>query len=285
MKLVYLGPQGSYTEQAAQKAVLNWNVDKVQTYKASTIKQIIDLVDKNKGLVGIIPVENSIEGLVRETLDNIIRTKPEVKVFQEVVLPIKHCLISKNTDINKIEKIISHPQALAQCQQYLFDNFQSQKKEVSTIRSASTSEAVKSLLELDDSFAAIGSEKAAQLYGLNVIAKNINDEKDNKTRFICIAHESTTSTGNDKTSLAFTTLNEPGALVGILNIFKEHNINLSFIESRPSKKNMGEYTFFVDFDGHVSDANAKEVLEEIKPLTTFYRVIGSFPRYEEQKCD
>jgi len=278
-KILYLGPEGSNTEIAMEKAICVLGLDGYEKSRVCNVKKIIETVDNNPDYMGVIPIENSIEGLVRETVDNIIRTKSHVKVFQEIILPICNCLIAKTTDITKITKVISHPQALAQCQNYIAEKLQQDKeKNIQLINSTSTSEAVKSLIDLDETYAAIGNQRAASLYGFNVLDTNINDEKDNKTRFVCIGYHLSTPTGFDRTSIAFSVCNKAGALVDVLTVFKENNINLSYIDSRPSKKNLGEYTFFVDFDGHIENENVMEVIHKISPFTTFYRFIGSYPK-------
>lgn len=278
-KIAYLGPEGSYTELATFRAVEILGLTECSTCRTPTVKHVIDIVDSNPDFVGVIPVENSIEGIVRESIDNLIRTKSQINVFQEVVLPISHCLISKSGDISKVKKIVSHPQALAQCQNYLFNTFGKESFDIELVKATSTSEAVRSLIHLDDSYASIGNILAARLYGMKVISEDINDEKDNKTRFVCIGRDIPAASGNDKTSLAFSTPNKAGALVDILKIFKEHDINLSYIDSRPSRKSLGEYTFLVDFDGHINDEISQKAVEKIKPLTSFFRFIGSYPKY------
>ena len=192
----------------------------------------------------------------------------------EIIVPISHCLISKSKSIEGIDKIISMPQALAQCRNFLERNF----PEAERLTSKSTSEAVKLLNDLPENYAAIGSTKAAGNYGLNILYSGINDEKDNLTRFVSLGSSIPPVTGNDKTSIAISTNNRPGTLVDILLIFKENNINLCYIESRPSKKVFGDYTFFIDFDGHIEDENIRQAIGKITPFANFYRFLGSYPK-------
>ena len=133
--------------------------------------------------------------------------------------------------------------------------------------------------KLDESFAAISNRQSAEIFGLNILAKNINDEQDNKTRFILVSRAKTHKTGNDKTSIAFSTKNQSGALVKVLNVFDSLNINLLYIDSRPSKKNLGEYVFFTDFEGHIEDEPSQKVLDLIKLNTTYIKVFGSYKRF------
>lgn len=279
-EILFLGPEGSNTETAKNIAVSLLGLEEYKPVIKYNIQEIISEVDNNKDTIAVVPIENSIEGQVRETVDKIIRTKNYVRIFQEIIIPISHCLISKSGDRAKIKTISSHPQALAQCNGYIYKLGKNLGINIENVISSSTSEAVSSLEKLDESHAAIASENAADLYNMKIVEKGINDEPDNKTRFICIGHHYPSKTGNDRTSIAFTTVNKPGALVDVLLVFKELNLNMSYIDSRPSKRNLGEYTFYVDFDGHVEDDNLKIAIERINPLISFYRLIGSYPRYK-----
>jgi len=273
--LAYMGPEGSYTEIALEKAIAKYKFEKIEKVMFPSIVQVIEYLDNNNGYGGVVPIENSIEGIVRETVDNLIRTTSRVMIAGEIYVPISHCLISKSKDIGKIDKIHSHPQGLAQCIHYIKRTFPEGAEQ---IKETSTSEAVKTLINLPPNHAAIGTERAAKLFGLHVLAKNINDEKDNMTRFVYLDSYIPKPTGNDKTSFAFSTCNKPGALVGILQAFNENNINLSYIESRPSKKVFGDYTFFVDFEGHIEDENVQKTIGKIAPLVSYYRFLGSYPK-------
>jgi len=297
LNIIYLGPAGSYTEIAAENliAALNYKENLLQTYEAEysgltpasqfnktpkpSILRVIEAVDNNNGNIGVVPIENSIEGIVRETLDNLARSSSAVMITGEIIVPISHCLISKSEDISKIDKIISKPEAIAQCQYFIASNL---KDNVEKISATSTSDAVRQLIDLPENYAAIGSAKAAEIYGLKITAKNINDEKDNLTRFVSLGSKIPAVTGNDKTSIALSACNKPGALVDILAVFKENNLNLSYIESRPSKKVFGDYTFFIDFEGHIEDERAQKTINKIAPLVNFYRFLGSYPKYTKQ---
>lgn len=274
--VAYLGPGGSYTEMAKDMFCEKYALSASQE-PMKTIKSVLEFVDENPNTIGILPIENSIEGAVRETIDNLIRTKnTNIRILSEMVMPIHHCLLSKTTELYSITGVISHPQALAQCQNYIHNNL---PRNLHIIEAASTAEAAKKLEEYNLTYAAIGSEKTAEIYNLNILACNINDEPDNKTRFAIIGDFETPKTQSDNTTLAFSTENKPGALLEILQIFHDHEINLSYIDSRPSKTKFGEYTFFVDFDGHISDEKTAKVLEEVKSRTHYYRLVGSYERW------
>lgn len=274
--LAYLGPGGSYTEMAKDMFCEKYALS-AQQEPMKTIKSVLEFVDETPNTIGILPIENSIEGAVRETIDNLIRTKnANIRILSEMVMPIHHCLLSKTTELYSITGVISHPQALAQCQNYIHNNL---PRNLHIIEAASTAEAAKKLGEYNLTYAAIGSEKTAEIYNLNVLACNINDEPDNKTRFALIGDFETPKTQSDNTTLAFSTENKPGALLEILQIFHDHEINLSYIDSRPSKTKFGECTFFVDFDGHITDEKTSKVLEEVKSRTHYYRLVGSYERW------
>ena len=274
--LAYLGPGGSYTELAKDLFCKKYGFD-IQFEPMSTIKSVLEYVDQNPDSIGVLPIENSIEGAVRETIDNLIRTKnPNIRILSEVVMPIKQCLLSRTTEIYSITGVISHPQALAQCQEFIHNEL---PRNLNIIQVASTAEAARSLQEYNLTYAAIGSEKTAEIYNLNILKENINDDPDNKTRFALIGDFETTKSENDNTTLAFSTENKPGALLNILQIFHDYNINLSYIDSRPSKTAFGEYTFFVDFDGHITDEIVIQAIEKIKKHTQVYRLVGSYERW------
>jgi prephenate dehydratase len=271
--IFYLGPAGTYTEIAADY-VLKEEKSLQKSPKAS-ILQVIESVDNSNGNIGIVPIENSIEGIVRETVDNLVKTTSRVMITSEILVPISHCLIAKTKDINKINKIISKPEAIAQCNYFIASNL---SPSVEKIAASSTSEAVRQLTELPENYAAIGTFKAAEIYGMQIIARDINDEKDNLTRFVTLGSKVALQTGNDKTSIALTAHNQPGSLVDILSVFRDNGLNLSYIESRPAKKVFGDYTFFIDFDGHIEDESVQRTIGKIAPLVSFYRFLGSFPK-------
>lgn len=273
--LVYLGPEGSYTEVAAEGLIQALGVKIFKKVVKNSIISVINEVDRSDNTIGVVPIENSIEGIVRETLDNLVRTETQVIATAEIVVPISHCLISKSKSLDHIEKITSIPQALAQCRHYIEKTL----PDAQILTSTSTSEAVKQLSNLSPGHAAIGSARAARIYGFNILDSNINDEKDNFTRFIVLGTAIPPVTGNDKTSIAFTVQNRPGALVELLSVFRENNINLSYIESRPARRVLGDYRFFIDFEGHIQEENVRRTVEKIRPFVSFYRFLGSYKSF------
>ncbi len=273
--IAYLGPQASFTEMAKDYFCDKFNINAYPT-SLTTIRQVVEYVDDNPDTLGVLAVENSIEGTVRESLDNLMMTKnPNIRILSEYYMPIHHCLLARTTEFSSITGVISHPQALAQCQNFIHNEM---PFNVNIIEAPSTAEAAKSLQNYNLTYGSIGSRKTAETYNLNVLKENINDDKSNQTRFILIGDFETDETGNDKTSLAFSTENKPGALLNILEIFMKNNINLSYIASRPSKQQFGDYIFIVNFDGHIHEPKIMGTIQEIKEKITFMRFLGSYKK-------
>lgn len=271
----YLGPEGSFTHQALSrylnKAGKNENICSFQT-----ISQVIDSISSGKIQSGIVPIENSIEGSVGETLDQLSRASQKVTINHEVIISIEHCLITRTKNLNDIKKVIAHSQALSQCQSYLKRFLPDAVLEPA----ASNSLAVKIVSEVNNELAAIGPKMAAEIYKVPVFETGINDEKENFTRFVLIGIETMGPTGKDKTTIAFgVPYDKPGALVGVLNSFSNEKINLSRIESRPSRKTLGEYIFYVDLEAHREDPALKRALSQVASEFSFYRWLGSYPRW------
>ncbi len=274
-KLLFLGPKGSYSDFAKNKFIDAFNLHCVSTNLKSISSVIKALRDENsEDIAAVIPIENSIEGIVRETLDNLSSLKKEeYKIVAETTMNIEHALLGYADKKSDIKVVRSHPQALAQCKKYLQDNFPDSLIEEATL---STSAAVKSLQTAEKSIAAIGSLECAEMYNVPIIDTKINDEVNNQTRFILLAKFMAPQTGHDKTSITFSTENKAGALNKILTILEEYGINMSYIDSRPSKKELGEYVFYIDFEGHISDNKVEKAFEEIMPLVKMFYVIGSY---------
>ena len=272
----YLGPEGSFTHQALSTFLVKSNQKKPEIVSFQTISLVIDAVSIGKIQSGIVPVENSIEGSVGETLDSLIRTSQKVTINYEVIIPIEHCLITKNKNLNEIKKVIAHTQALSQCQSYLKRFLPDASLEPTT----SNSLAVKIISESNNGLAAIGPEMAAGIYKVPIFERSINDEKENFTRFVLVGTETMGPTGKDKTTIAFgVPYDKPGTLVGVLNSFAKEKVNLSRIESRPSRKALGEYVFYVDLEAHREDSSLKKALSEVASELSFYRWLGSYPRW------
>ncbi len=273
-KIGYLGPPGTFTQEALLK-YKNYSSEDIKEYK--TIPEVIKSIGKEVE-EGIVPVENSLEGSVNVTLD-ILAGENNLKIKREVIIPISHHLLAKdNTGQKDIATLYSHYQAVAQCRKFIEASLPEAESELTF----STAQAAKIVSEKpDNNCAAIGTLRAAELYGLKVLRDNISDHKCNYTRFIILSHqESLPPTGKDKTSVIFGIKDGPGALYQILKEFALREINLTKIESRPSKKNFGDYLFFVDMQGHFHEPVVSEGIEAIKDNTVFLKVLGSYPEAE-----
>lgn len=266
--IYYLGPDGSYCS-FAMKDFLKIASGENLVAKPS-IRAVLRAVNEDKNSAAVLPVENSIEGTVREMIDNFAGLEDEtVKITGETVLNIAHCCGARTRDKSSVKRIYSHIQALRQCEGYIAENFPDAK----IFETSSTSEAAKCV---NDEFSAcIASEFAVNANGLFILDKNVNDEKPNQTRFVLLSREKIPPSGNDKTSILFSVKNKPGALSDVLKVFAARGINLMLIESRPSRKKRGEYRFFIDAAGHASEM--LEAFEEIFEFTGEFKVLGSYP--------
>ncbi|MCK5567972.1 MAG: prephenate dehydratase [Actinomycetia bacterium] len=277
VKIAYLGPQGTFTEEALNKYISSTKSDdEIEKIPCVTMQEVIKSVDRGEAAEGIVPIENSLEGSVNITLD-FLTFESEAKIIREITIPIRHSLIGKEKiPASKIKKIISHPHATAQCKNYISTHL----KDAEIIAANSTAEAIKMLQEADNGIAAIGTETAAKLYGLEIIEKDIEDNKDNKTRFIFLGNSIQPKTGKDRTSIVcFLEKDKPGSLFNILKEFAERNINLTRLESRPAKKDLGDYVFLIDLDGHLHDREIFEALEVLRKTVYLVKILGSYPRW------
>ncbi|MBU3931291.1 MAG: prephenate dehydratase [Pseudomonadota bacterium] len=273
--VAFLGPEASFTHQAAL-AHFGGGIAAVPT---ATIPEVFDEVERGKEQWGIVPVENSAEGSVKTTLDRLISTPLAIRA--EVYLRVRHCLLSRCDDPDAIRKVYSHPQALAQCQGWLRTHLPG----VSLVEVESTAGAARRVRE-DNRAAAVASVLAADTYGLNILTEGIEDNPANTTRFLVIGPRAGEKgggiTGRDKTSIIFGTPHVPGALHRSLAPFAKTGINLTRIESWPMRDRMWEYLFFADFTGHIAEEGTQKCLKELAHRTAFLKVLGSYPRGEEQ---
>jgi chorismate mutase/prephenate dehydratase len=269
LRIGYLGPGGSFSHTAA---MLKFG-QSVEYEPIADITSIFDEVSKGHCDLGLAPVENSMGGGVIETLDALIDS--DVKVCAEVLMAIHHNLLG-NCLLEEVDKIYSKPEVFSQCRNWLSATF----KEAQTVPVASTAKAAQ-IAAAEPKSAAIGSKIAAELYGLRVICENIEDIANNVTRFLVISREDAKPTGEDKTAILFSTAHKTGALADVLDVFKRYSINMTNIESRPSRKREREYYFFVDFLGHRTDKNVQEGLQESRKHCLQLSILGSFPRAME----
>jgi chorismate mutase/prephenate dehydratase len=269
MQIAYLGPEGTYTHSAALKHFGH----SVKTVPQNTIDDVFREVEAGAVNYGVVPIENSTEGVVTHTADSFISSR--VSIIGEVALRIHHhLLVSDGTQENSISRIYSHQQTLAQCRKWLDAHFPRAER----IALNSNAEAARRVKGEWHS-AAIAGETAADLYQLKTLHRCIEDNPKNTTRFLIIGNQSVPASGDDKTSIIVEMKkNESGALYQILEIFKKRNINLTRIESRPSQTDAWSYVFFIDFDGHQSDAAAQAALQELEPQVRLLKILGSYPK-------
>lgn len=267
LDIAYLGPEGTFTQSAALKHFGH----SVNTTAFASIDQVFREVEAGACQYGVVPIENSIEGVVNHTLDMLINSS--LLICGEVELRIHHHLMSKAKSINDIEEIYSHQQSLAQCRGWLDTNLLDAER----IAVNSNAEAARIAAGLEKA-AAIAGETAADQYGLHILESNIEDEPDNTTRFLVIGKHDTKPSGSDKTSLLFSTPNRPGALHLMLACFSENDVSMTRIESRPSRKGMWDYVFFVDVEGHAKDRKVAAALKALKECASMVKLLGSYPQ-------
>ena len=270
-KIGYLGPMGTFTHQATLEFFPKAGS---QFIPYSTTQEIFESIEKDILEYGVVPIENSLQGTVRETLDMLI--EKNLFIYGEIELRVVQNLIGlKDSELAQIKNVFSHPQAFAQTKSWLKANIPN----ANLIDVSSTAEAVRRVRKLEDkSYAAIGTEFAAEVYELKVISSKIEDEPSNFTRFLVISKkESPLKTEKVKTTVVFVTKHIPGALYWVLKLFSDAEINLSKIESRPRRMGRWEYIFFMDFEGDKEDAKVKEVLEQMKSNVIWFKVLGTYP--------
>jgi len=271
-RLAYLGPPGTFSEEAALKYDPS-----AALVPMATITAVTSAIESGMADVGIVPVENSLEGPVTETLDILVHSPNPLSIQNEAVLPIEHyLLVQPGTRTESVKVLFAHPQALAQCRGFVERCFPKAAVEAALSNSA----AVEEMMSRENA-AAIGTRRAAEIYGAEALAKGIQDRSPNLTRFVVLGKEDHTPTGDDRTSIAcaFVVEDRPGLLVGALQEFSGRSINLSKIESRPSREKLGTYIFLMDVDGHRTEEPLATALEAVKGQCSFFRVLGSYPKY------
>jgi len=267
MSIAYLGPEGTYTQAAALKHFGH----SVETVSQASIADVFREVESGNAAYGVVPVENSTEGMVTHTLDEFMNSP--LHICGEVELRIHHCLLSQADDISQIQKVYSHRQSLAQCHRWLDTHLAN----IERIDVSSNAEAAKRAVA-EKGAAAIAGETAAEIYSLKPFAKNIEDESDNTTRFLVIGKRATPACGRDKTSMLVYTDNKSGALHRVLAPLAKNNVSMTRIESRPSRRGMWNYVFFIDIEGHQTDAAIAAALVALQQEANMVKVLGSYPK-------
>ncbi|HID16935.1 TPA: prephenate dehydratase [Candidatus Bathyarchaeota archaeon] len=269
IKVAFLGPAGTFCEQAAKKFFASASASFVECLSIPEVFRAVGVGDAN---FGVVPIENSLEGSVSLALDLLLES--ELKVCGEVEERVSHNLIARpGTKMGEVRTVISHPQALAQCRKFIEKNLRHAK-----IKEANSTAIAVKIARKVKGMAAIGTELAAEIYGMEILARDIEDWSNNFTRFLVLSRSDSKPTGNDKTSLIFSVKHVPGALHQALEIFAKNKINLTKIESRPTRKKPWEYLFYCDFEGHKDDPPCSEALRELKKKCIFMKILGSYPK-------
>jgi prephenate dehydratase len=279
LKIGFLGPEGTFSEEAS--LIYKKSIGKATFIPYATIHELLIDVDKGKIDEGITPIENSAEGTLGLVIDALVN-EVNLKIKQEIVLPIRQYLMAKEkVALGKITEVISYPPVIDQCKQYLRKKLPKAK-----VRFAfSSADAAKQVAQSETVHglnmpAAIASKTSAKLYGLTIIDENVNDYPDNATRFVVLAKKDHARTGNDKTSIIFSILKDrPGGLHDILSEFAKRDLNLTKIESRPTKRTLGDYFFFIDMQGHRTDKIVAQAVSEVKAKASFFKMLGSYPSF------
>jgi chorismate mutase/prephenate dehydratase len=268
VRVAFQGERGAYSESA----VYTFFGASVDVKPCRDLAEVFESVDKQETQSGVVPVENSLEGSVNQTYDLFLTH--DLKVCGEIILKISHCLIANpSTTLEAVKTVYSHPQALAQCRSFL------ERLGRELIPTYDTAGSVKMLKEkgLKDA-AAVASERAAELYGMKILAREIEDTPANYTRFFVLSKEDSPKTGRDKTSIIFAAAHTPGSLYHALGEFAKRNINLTKIESRPTRQKPWEYNFYLDFEGHRTEENCAAALRALEKDAAFLKILGSYPR-------
>lgn len=270
MKIGYLGPDGTFSEEAALNYTLK--LDNVELVKFPTIRAVLDAVEKGFVDEGIVPFENSIEGVVTTTIDGLIFDDSKLYIKSETVIKIsQNFLVRKDYNGEKLERIISHPQGIAQCDKFLRENF----KDTLCEAVSSTAEAARIVSTSGNFIASISPKRSADVYGLKILHENIQDDNNNATRFVVVTKKPPKSLEGEKTSIVFTTSHRPGELYKVLDIFAIWDINMTKIESRPMKHKLGTYCFFIDLEAENKD-DIRDALKMVERKTSFFRLLGSY---------
>jgi len=275
MRVAYLGPPGTFTEDALREAI---GGEEVEVQPKPSVYDAIIAVQSSEADRALVPFENSIEGAVSATLDTLAFDAQGVTIVGEHDLPIRHCLIAREPiPLERIEVVLSHPQASAQCARFIRENLPAAEVRAA----ASTADAVRRVSEHEGNWAALGAASAASLYGAAVLRNGIEDEPDNVTRFVWVAPAGTRAEGDEpwRTSLVFAELGDdrPGALVDALQAFSVRGVNLTRIESRPLRRGLGRYMFFCDLEGSGEQEEVAAAIEELRGKAESVRILGSYP--------
>lgn len=283
MRVAFLGPAGTFTEEALRASV----GQRVEQVAAATVREAVMAVQDGTVERAVVPIENALEGSVRATLDTLAGEAPDVRIEAQVTHPIRHCLIARGgTDLARVTRVVSHPHAMSQCRRFLTERLPRAERSAA----ASTAEAVRQVSLSSEPWAAVGSRLSAERYGCRVVAEGVEDRSDNLTRFVWLAPTAESVHAGErspiaaidappKTSIVFWGFDDhsPGALVGVLSELAERGVNLTKIESRPRRVRLGHYMFFADLEGAADDVAVRDALEALAGRVETLRLLGSYP--------
>jgi chorismate mutase/prephenate dehydratase len=267
LKVAFLGPKGTYTHSAAVKHFGS----QIEIVPVESIEEVFRIVEAEGADFGVVPVENSSAGVINHTLDLFMRSS--LKISGEVALRVRHNLLSKVDALERITRVYAHQQSLSQCKRWLDRNIPHAER----IEMSSNAQAVLEALA-NEGGASIAGDLAAEIYDVPVLAADIEDEPDNTTRFAVIGHHRTPPSGDDRTSLLVFVHNRPGSLFDLLKPLAKRNISMSNIESRPSRRGVWDYVFFIDIDGHGDDEKVRDAIIEIEKASAMVTILGSYPK-------
>ena len=273
MRVAFLGPAGTFTEEALRASAAN----SIEEVPYPTVYETVMAVETGEVDRAVVPIENSLEGSVNATLDALAGEAGSVRIAAEVVRPVRHCLIARGAlGLDAVRRVLSHPQATAQCERFLHERIPAAER----VSVGSTAEAVRMVAESAEPWAALGSRLASELYGCELLAEGVEDRPENRTRFVWLAPASVAwPAGASKTSVVFWGFNDesPGALVDVLREIADRGINLTKIESRPRRVGLGHYMFFADLAGGAHEEPVAQAIEALRRRVEALRVLGSYP--------
>lgn len=272
-EVVCLGMGGSYSEIAKDKLFKAYDLYLYQR-SLNSIKECIDYVDEFSNAVAVLPIETTYKGIIRETLDNLIQTKNQnIRILAETTVPVNDCILSKTTEFYSIMGLITNPNALSKCKNFVKDEM---PRQLDIVMAENMDESARLLQNYNITYSIIGTHKTAELYNLNILKEHIENYKNNNRRFVVIGDGQTEPTGNDKTSIVLFLNDRQGALLDIVQVFVKYHINITQISSKMMNNNQEEQAVFIDFVGHEKEELIQNLLSDLAPIVQSVRVIGSY---------